>query len=120
MADEYELMFEPLPGGWKYGFPRALPKEAVINEDDKLQLDPKFDIIEWVSSFGFPQDAIHKWKVWPQEVDMCGGIYEEELKEEFATEIEKMGDLKFTTAGDYMKNIESEDKYIYPGSDCQE
>ena len=28
-----------------------------------------------------------------------------------------MGDLKFTTAGDYMKE---QDKYIYPGKDCQE
>ena len=27
-----------------------------------------------------------------------------------------MGDLKFTTAGDYMKE---QDEYIYPGKDCQ-
>lgn len=54
---------------------------------------------------------------------MCGGTYEEELKEEFATEYEAqskkkpMGDIKFMTASDFMAE---QDEYIYPGSDCQE
>jgi len=56
---------------------------------------------------------------------MCGGVYEDELKEDFATDqfkdqrIKKpMGDIKFMTAGDFV--AEQEDfKYIYPGSDCQ-
>lgn len=56
---------------------------------------------------------------------MCGGMYEDELKEEFATEYEKqskkkpMGDMKFMTAADFMSEQE-EDKYVYPGSDPQE
>jgi len=96
MADEYELMFEPLPGGWKYGFPRALPQEAVMGKGADLWINPGFDTVKWVASFGFPEDQIYKWKTWP-----------EKIKDEAA---EKMGDLKFTTAGDY----------IYPGSDCQQ
>jgi len=96
MADEYELMFEPLPGGWKYGFPRALPEEAVMGKGADLQINPDFDTVKWVASFGFPEGQIYKWKTWP-----------EKIKDEAA---EKMGDLKFTTAGDY----------IYPGSDCQQ
>ena len=55
---------------------------------------------------------------------MCGGMYEDELAEEFATEYEAqskkkpMGDIKFMTAADFM--AEQEDPYVYPGSDCQE
>ena len=54
---------------------------------------------------------------------MCGGMYEDELAEEFATEYEKevkkkpMGDIKFMTAGDFMSE---QDDYYYPGSDPQE
>ena len=55
---------------------------------------------------------------------MCGGVYEDELKEDFATDYEKdserkpMGDIKFMTAADFMAEQE-EDKYVYPGGDCQ-
>ena len=39
---------------------------------------------------------------------MCGGMYEDELAEEFATEYVKkpMGDIKFMTAGDFIKEQE--------------
>lgn len=55
---------------------------------------------------------------------MCGGIYESELVEEFATEYKKestkkpMGDIKFMTAEDFMSEQEG-DGYYYPGSDPQ-
>ena len=67
---------------------------------------------------------------------MCGGVYEEDFndnqgntprtdeqvsKEEEQMRMESrkrrvMGDIKFITAGDFMK----EQEYCYPGSDCQE
>lgn len=56
---------------------------------------------------------------------MCGGMYEDELTEEFATEYTKqskkkpMGDLKFMTAQDFMDEQE-DDGYYTPGSDPQE
>ena len=56
---------------------------------------------------------------------MCGGMYEDELAEEFATEYTKqskkkpMGDLKFMTAQDFMSEQE-DDGYYTPGSDPQE
>jgi len=56
---------------------------------------------------------------------MCGGVYEDELKEELATEQDlskykrkPMGDIKFMTAADFME--EQDDGYCYPGSDPQE
>ena len=55
---------------------------------------------------------------------MCGGVYEDELKEELATEQDMsqykkkpMGDIKFMTAADFME--EQDDQYVYPGSDPQ-
>jgi hypothetical protein len=53
---------------------------------------------------------------------MCGGIYEEDLKEDFATEYKKkpMGDIKFMTAGDFMSEQKEDDGYYTPGGDCQE
>jgi len=57
---------------------------------------------------------------------MCGGVYESELKDDFATDYEKdvkrkpMGDIKFQTAADFIsEQEEAEDKYVYPGGDCQ-
>jgi len=54
---------------------------------------------------------------------MCGGVYEEELNDSDLTpgkeQDTKMGDLKFTTALDFMKEQE-DDIFYYPGSDCQE
>ena len=52
---------------------------------------------------------------------MCGGVYEDELTEEFATEYTKkpMGDIKFMTAKDFMDEQEEDDGYCMPGSDPQ-
>ena len=56
---------------------------------------------------------------------MCGGVYEDELKEEFSTDYEKdvkrkpMGDIKFMTAADFMADQE-DDGYVMPGGDCQQ
>lgn len=65
---------------------------------------------------------------------MCGGIYEEDFpeyvprkgnkvsKEKKRSGVEfdngRMNDLKFTTAGDFIKD--QQDNYYYPGSDPQE
>lgn len=68
---------------------------------------------------------------------MCGGVYEEDFeyvqtnaprkdkevsKEQEQMRVESrnrrvMGDIKFMTAGDFIKE---QDEYCYPGSDCQE
>ena len=57
---------------------------------------------------------------------MCGGIYEEELKEDFSTDQFKderskkpMGDIKFMTAGDFVAEQEDH-KYMYPGQEKKE
>jgi hypothetical protein len=98
MAAKYQLMIDPSPAGWAYGFPKALPDEALVHGDKAYDMfiDPLFDLTKWVVEQGYPEESFQYYRLFPQEI-----------KNEAA---EKMGDLKFTTAGDY----------IYPGSDCQE
>jgi hypothetical protein len=124
MSEKYQLMIDPTPAGWAYGFPRALPEEAVMccGKEYDLYVHPNFDLAKWVVEQGYPEESFQYYRLYPQEVEgMCGGVYEEELKEE--TTNEKMGDMKFTTAGDFMKDQEGDidlDKFVYPGSDPQE
>lgn len=98
MAVKYQLMIDPSPSGWVYGFPKALPDEAVLcgGKAYDLYINPTFDLTEWVVAQGYPEESFGYYR-----------MYSREIKDEAA---EKMGDLKFTTAADY----------IYPGSDCQE
>ena len=96
MAVKYQLMIDPTPRGWMYGFPKALPESAIHGKGSDLFVRKNFDLIEWLVNEGYPEELIGYWKLYPQEI-----------VDESA---EKMGDLKFTTAADY----------IYPGSDCQE
>src|SRR6056300_833340 len=98
MAAKYQLMIDPTPMGWKYGFQKALPDEAVMcgGKAYDLYVNPSFDLVEWIVNEGYPEDLVGYWRQYPREI--------------IDEAAEKMGDLKFTTAGDY----------IYPGSDCQE
>ena len=118
MAAKYQLMIDPTPQGWVYGFPRALPEEALVHGDKAYDMfiNPSFDLTKWVVEQGYPEEHFQYYRLFPQEVDdMCGGVYEEELTEESTNE--KMGDMKFTTAKDFM---DDQEKYVYPGSDPQE
>jgi|SRR5210317_1099963 len=98
MAVKYQLMVDPTPAGWAYGFPKALPEEAVLcgGKEYDLYVNPKFDLSKWIVEQGYPEESLGYYRLYPQEI--------------IDEAAEKMGDLKFTTAADY----------IYPGSDCQE
>jgi len=91
-------MVDPTPAGWAYGFPKALPEEAVLcgGKEYDLYVNPKFDLSKWIVEQGYPEESLGYYRLYPQEI--------------IDEAAEKMGDLKFTTAADY----------IYPGSDCQE
>lgn len=56
------LMYDP-PSGWKYGFPKPLPRWATIHYGgDDYGVSENFDIIEWILQEGYPQS----------EIDSCG------------------------------------------------
>ena len=124
MAKQYELMIDPTPRGWMYGFPKALPEEAVGGKGADLFVLTSFDLEKWLVEEGYPAEFIGYWRLWPQELSD-----------------EKMGDMKFTTAGDFIDEqnkftqrqwdrvvgygkvpeAQSKEKdYYYPGSDPQE
>ena len=105
---KYRLMIDPTPAGWAYGFPRALPEEAVGGTGTDLWIRNDFDLAEWVCSYGYPEESFEMVRRWVEEVNE-NATQEEHVRVE-SGEGGVMGDLKFTTAQDY----------IYPGSDPQE
>lgn len=105
---KYQLMVDPTPYGWAYGFPRALPEEAVGGTGYDLWVRNDFDLTKWVCSYGYPEENFEYVKYYPQEIQE--DATEEERVRVGSDEGGVMGDLKFTTAQDY----------IYPGSDPQE
>jgi len=63
---KYQLMIDPTPAGWAYGFPRALPTEAVEGNGKNLVCKTEFDLTEWVTSFGYPEKDFQYWRMWVQ------------------------------------------------------
>lgn len=104
MAAKYQLMVDPTPAGWAYGFPKALPDEAVLcgGKEYDLYVNPKFDLSKWIVEEGYPEKSLGYYRLYPQETPEQSSVGSDEGG--------VMGDLKFTTAEDY----------IYPGSDPQE
>jgi len=68
MDKKYRLMVDPTPCGWAYGFPRALPEEAVGGTGYDLWVKGDFDLAEWVCSFGYPEESFQYVRFYPQEV----------------------------------------------------
>jgi hypothetical protein len=101
---KYKLMIDPTPRGWAYGFPKALPDEAVLcgGKEYDLYVNPKFDLSKWIVEEGYPEESLGYYRLYPQEITEQSSVGSDEGG--------VMGDLKFTTAQDY----------IYPGSDPQE
>lgn len=53
--DQHKLMVDP-PAGWRYGFPKAYPKEKVGSNEE---------LNEWLLANGYPQ----------KEIDSCGDYF---------------------------------------------
>jgi len=53
-------MIDP-PSGWKYGFPKELPQEAVMfYGGDDYGLKETFNLMEWFVQEGYPKEEIEK------------------------------------------------------------
>lgn len=96
MSKKYQLMIDPTPSGWAYGFPRALPEEAVGGTGYDLWIKNDFDLAKWVVEQGYPEEHFQYYKVFPKEID------------NYDPDVHGGGIEDFTT------------QYVYPGSDCQE
>ena len=98
MSKKYQLMIDPTPAGWAYGFPKALPEEAVLcgGKAYDLYINPSFDLAKWVVEQGYPEESFQYYRLYPQE----------KVPKEYAK------------VGEWPQELPKE--YYYPGSDPQE
>ena len=66
---KYHLMVDPTPAGWAYGFPKALPDEAVGGSGYDLFIKNDFDLTKWVVEQGYPEESFQNYRRWVQEVE---------------------------------------------------
>lgn len=64
---KYNLMIDPTPRGWAYGFPKALPDVAVLGTGSDLFIAPSFDLTKWVVEQGYPEEDFQYYRVYPQK-----------------------------------------------------
>jgi hypothetical protein len=66
---KYQLMVDPTPAGWAYGFPKALPEDAVLcgGKEYDLFVNPKFDLSKWIVEQGYPEESLGYYRLFPQE-----------------------------------------------------
>ena len=98
-------MIDPTPVGWAYGFPKALPEEAVLSGGKAydLYICPKFDLGKWIVEQGYPGEHFQYYRLYPQEVhDKCGTP-------------ECCGTCEISEKTDDKGGVQ----YYQPGSDCQ-
>ena len=65
---KYQLMIDPTPAGWAYGFPKPLPDIAVSGTGYDLFINPAFDLTEWIVKQGYPEESFQYYRTWVQEV----------------------------------------------------
>ena len=68
MEKKYELMIDPTPAGWAYGFPKALPSEAVLGKGADLFIAPDFELTKWVVEQGYPEEHFQYYSYYPSEI----------------------------------------------------
>lgn len=96
MSRKYQLMIDPTPAGYLYGFPKPLPEHAVAGSGYDLFILNSFDLAKWVVEQGYPEESFRYYRTWPEEVKEDKYLGEDSGIEDFST------------------------NYYYPGSDCQE
>ena len=63
------LIIDPTPAGWAYGFPKALPEDAVIHYGGEWDygIVPDFDLTKWVVEQGYPEESFRYYRTWVAE-----------------------------------------------------
>ena len=65
---KYKLMIDPTPAGYKYGFPKPLPQEAIAGSGCDLFIVTGFDLTKWVVKQGYPEESFRHYRFWPEEI----------------------------------------------------
>ena len=69
MQKKYQLMIDPSPAGYLYGFPKPLPEHAIAGTGHDLFILSSFDLAKWVVEQGYPEESFQYYRTWPQEVE---------------------------------------------------
>lgn len=83
----YKLMVDPTPRGWAYGFPKALPEEAVLcgGKEYDLYINPQFDLETWVAEQGYPKESFQYYSSYPQEITEQSSVGSDEGRVDYYT-----------------------------------
>ena len=73
---QYQLMIDPTPSGWAYGFPKALPREAIGGSGCDQFILPSFDLTKWVVEQGYPEESFQHYRLFVQEVEYFDEYYQ--------------------------------------------
>ena len=73
---QYQLMIDPTPSGWVYGFPKALPREAIGGSGADLFIITSFDLTKWVVEQGYPEESFQYYRLFVQEVEYFDEYYQ--------------------------------------------
>lgn len=73
------LMIDPTPAGWAYGFPKALPKNAVGGTGNDLYILADFDLTKWIVEQGYPEENFQYYKTWVEPKDLGNPDYDPDI-----------------------------------------
>ena len=64
---KYKLMIDLTPAGWAYGFPKAVPAEALGGIGQDIFIRNDFDLEKWVVEQGYPETSFQYFRTWTEE-----------------------------------------------------
>ena len=68
-SEQYQLMIDPTPDGWRYGFPKALPSHAVSGTGTDLFILSSFNVQMWVTAHGYPKESFQYYRLFVEKVN---------------------------------------------------
>jgi len=80
------LMIDPTPAGWAYGFPKALPEEAVIHYGGEWDYGIKddFNLTKWIVEQGYPEESFQYYRTWVEPLAEENPDYDKGTKNSMA------------------------------------
>jgi len=60
-------MIDPTPAGWAYGFPKAVPAEALGGSGYEIFIKNDFDLTKWIAEQGYPEKSFEYYRTWVEE-----------------------------------------------------
>lgn len=72
---KYQLMYDPTPAGFKYGFPKPVPLSMVGGTGQDLFVLPDSGFDKWVVECGYPEELHQYGRFWVEEIEDQSGRF---------------------------------------------